>query len=298
MPRRPRSRWRRMGVATSVEVSGTRVPVTVRRPRLDITREMGTDLRLRRLRGGTSRLLVRAVGGGAGGRLPGMPYFDRVKFRAGLKDLIGSKRIYVGRYLGGTDRYARFISDGKHKSKITEGFPTTASLSGKKVRTVLGGGKVSFNPVKEQSVYLHPWQTLTNVIRRARNRRTGKAENIELGKARAAVGALGFEEMRGTPPAPVRVEFDEIVRRHLRRFEAKTTQLRKRLEKSYLRLRRAYLLMGRGKITPEAFDLMAKDWVSLRVRTEKRIDEATRNFESDLTKLSRRLNKEREDRGL
>ncbi|GEM_PF-3513249 len=54
------SGFRSHGVATSLEISGQNIPVRVRRPTLDVTRERGTNVQLVEEEGGTSRLIVDA----------------------------------------------------------------------------------------------------------------------------------------------------------------------------------------------------------------------------------------------
>ncbi len=59
------TRFRNHGVATKLNVEGQRIPIHVKRPILEVTREAGTNVQLREEPGGTTRLVVDA---GAGGR--------------------------------------------------------------------------------------------------------------------------------------------------------------------------------------------------------------------------------------
>jgi hypothetical protein len=61
-----------MGVANEVEIGSQHIPINVRRPTVDITRERGANLRVRERPGGHAEIVVRDERGGGRGE-PGRP---------------------------------------------------------------------------------------------------------------------------------------------------------------------------------------------------------------------------------
>ncbi len=87
---RRRRKTKDHGVVTGrINISGQRIPVRVKRPTLDITKEEGTRLRLRKEGGGTSRLIVE--GRGRSPRRRPRLEFDFVEMRERLKGSIKAR---------------------------------------------------------------------------------------------------------------------------------------------------------------------------------------------------------------
>ncbi|MDP6670445.1 MAG: hypothetical protein QGI60_01365 [archaeon] len=91
-PRRPRRRtrgrnsFRDMGVANEIEIGGQHIPINVRRPTVDITRERGANLRVHERPGGNAEIIVRDERGG------GRPPHPREPHRIGPEELQGIGR--------------------------------------------------------------------------------------------------------------------------------------------------------------------------------------------------------------
>ncbi len=241
-----------------------------------------------------------------------MPHFDKVAFRKEIREKIAARKAATAKFVSGIPKYEDFIAKGNsakwHKAeayrsgilekkekkpsgvmeRVMASAPTTAALSRRRVVNV-PGGKLSYNPLARESVWLHPLRATVGVFRWGRNRSTRKAEVSELAKSREAKAAVetGLGNTLENRVSALQARYEQRLKRQTRR-----------LESTYANLERLYTLLGRGKISPEKFELYARRFVTLRLRVERNIEESTKNYEAKLFEIVRSFSKERGDRRL
>ncbi len=276
--------WRNMGVATQVDITGNTIPVRVRRPTLRILKERGADIKVRNVKGGYKGIFVGAQGAR---NSPSLPSVDFGGYGRRVNELVFQNRKKSKLFAGGRVKYAGFIQEGKYRSTPSdsavheEPTKTTASFRGKRVVPVMGGGEVGWKPWHENFFLFHPIKTATNVFRWMRNPSTRKAEQREFAAAEHAAGQAGV---------------NAGIKKLHNQYRGRLRKALIDLKQSHNNLSRAYILMGRGRITPERFMVQRGSFLLRQKRFEELLNEtgkAEREYEQGRQAIAAKLAKER-----
>jgi len=298
-----RLRIRKAGPRVSVIEGAPRVRFKKReRARVNLPGS-GIDLRLggpdiRVTKGKRGVINVHGAGGSAERHRVAMPELNTREFRMGIiKDKARHRRM-VEKYLGGITNYEGFMNvEGKRDDKgrvipwksRSSFFGGSGSIADRKLRVVRAKnrGEVSLNPLNANFVLLHPFRTFFNTVSWLRNPRTKRAELRELEKSREVFGSVELKDGKRKVSIPQKLKLLEA------RYEALVNRLYSKVTKNYRGLMGMYVAYGEGKVSPEKFEIAAREFIRVRQLAEERIRQANANYTSQIIATSSALHKAR-----